>query len=156
MTATHSNMRDSHWPFQAISPKFSAISDHCCKIYFLMLLLFPLGDTLLLIFNKKDSQIYQSFCTISSDGDLWFHEQKALPQWQVPSTSASRSFQVIPTLAIQGFALWRDRALRSPEIAIAHLSQGLRSSSYHRKRGSFEFLSLQCGWRSWCVVNIEV
>lgn len=29
-----------------------------------------------------------------------------------------------------GFALWRDRALRSPEIAIAHLSQGLRSS-YH-------------------------
>lgn len=54
-----------------------------------------------------------------------------------------------------GFALWRDRALRSPEIAIAHLSQGLRSS-YHGKRGSFEFLSLQYAWRSWCTVNIEV
>lgn len=50
-----------------------------------------------------------------------------------------------------GFALWRDRALRSPEIAIAHLSQGLRSSC-HRKRGSFEFLSLQYA----CTVNIEV
>lgn len=54
-----------------------------------------------------------------------------------------------------GFALWRDRALRSPEIAIAHLSQGLRSS-YHGERGSFEFLSLQYAWQSWCPVNIEV
>lgn len=33
-----------------------------------------------------------------------------------------------------GFALWRDRALRSPEIAIAHLSQGLRSSYHGRER----------------------
>lgn len=54
-----------------------------------------------------------------------------------------------------GFALWRDRALRSPEIAIAHLSQGLRSS-YHGERGSFEFLSLQYAWQSWCPLNIEV
>lgn len=54
-----------------------------------------------------------------------------------------------------GFALWRDWALRSPEIAIAHLSQGLRSS-YHGERGSFEFLSLQYAWQSWCPVNIEV
>lgn len=46
-----------------------------------------------------------------------------------------------------GFALWRDQVLHSPEIAIAHLSQGLRSP-YHWQRGSFEFLSFQYAWQS--------
>lgn len=54
-----------------------------------------------------------------------------------------------------GFALWRDRALGSPEIAIAHLSQGLRSS-YHGERASFKFPSFQYAWQSRCTVNIEV
>lgn len=35
-------------------------------------------------------------------------------------------FQVIPALAIQGLPCGKDPALHSPEIAIAHPSQGLR------------------------------
>lgn len=54
-----------------------------------------------------------------------------------------------------GFALWQKRALRSPEIAIAHLSQGLRSY-YHGERASFEFLSPQYARHSWCPVCIGV
>lgn len=41
--------------------------------------------------------------------------------------SQSPSFQVIPAMAIQGSPCGK-RALQSPEIAIAHLSQGLRLS----------------------------
>lgn len=62
----------------------------------------PLGKNESVNFSQKDSQIHESFCTVSSDGDLWRCEQNTLLQWQVPSTSARPSFQVIPTPAIQG------------------------------------------------------
>lgn len=58
-------------------------------------------------------------------------------------------------LGYSGFALWLEQVLHSPEIAIAHLSRGLRSS-YQRERASFKFLSLQYAWQSWCPLNIEV
>lgn len=76
--------------------------------------------------------------------------------------SRSPSFQVIPAMAIQGSPCGK-RALQSPEIAIAHLSQGLRLS-YQDSEGvegcrgccSFEFLSLWWAERLWRGVNIEV
>ena len=62
----------------------------------------------------------------------------------MPSTSARFLFSSNSNPGYSGFALWRDTALHSPEIAVAHLSQGLRSS-YHRgggAGGSFGFFGL--------------
>jgi len=93
-------------------------------------------------FSQANSQIHESFCTTSCDGDLWHCEQKDAPSMTSAKYISRAFFSSNSNPSYSGFALWRDRALRSPEIAIAHLSQGLRSS-YHRQRGSFEFLSPQ-------------
>lgn len=61
--------------------------------------------------------------------DLWVLGKKTLLQWHVESTWRDISpvpFQVISALAIQGLPCGKDSALNSPEIDIAHPSQGLR------------------------------
>lgn len=97
-------------------------------------------------------------CALSPDGDLWRREQKALLQWQVPSTSASQSsFQVIPNPAIQGLPCGETQTLAPPEIAAAHLSPGTQVVLSPGGGASFKFPCLRRGLAiGMPSLNIEV
>lgn len=105
--------------------------------------------------SQKDSQIHGSFCTVSPRWRSMAPWTKGTPSMTSAKYISQSLFSSNSNPGYSGFALWRDRALGSPEIAIAHLSQGLRSS-YHGERASFKFPSFQYAWQSRCTVNIEV
>ena len=65
--------------------------------------------------------------------DLWALGTKDTPSMTSAEYISQYFFSSNSRPGYSGFALWRDRALHSPEIAIAHLSQGLRSESYQRE-----------------------